>query len=1664
MELAQLQRLSSVARTVFRRALLLLIIASPAAANVKSYLPDFYAEPGLNPFRMSVQDQPDEVVDTFSGALRLVHTDLVVPGNGGFDFRVRRIYNSTNVYTSRKTPVNLAPNLTELLPRTPTGLGWTLHFGRVVKAGPTIGESGVCGTLTDPEQDSLNNAVLETPDGSQQIFFINATSFSPGTEKLITRDQWVGECLTGGGVLAISPEGVKYTMNYLRAGVALYDATQSNYAWYATRIEDRNGNWMNIEYDTDASPPGMEAALSRVTTSDGRTITFTYTDRTDYTKIRLTRISANGQSWDYNYTTITGISGGYYYLSGVTRPDGTDWDYTYHSKTAGQPGNRILQRVTHPYGGTITYNYDYKCFMAPSVGCSSAYNTFNSLVVSSKSVGGRDVSGGTWTYSYSPGSSVDTTTVNFPGGKHVYQHYGAHSVYGSATLNGKRLWKVGLLTKHETYNGSSLVHREVYTWDAPYKISNEKYVRPPYDGSDSAHGYYYDDYTWAPVLLRTDITRDGATYTTTHSNFDASYNPQTVTESGQDNRTTSLTYFPRSAGQNIVRLVKDEAVSGATYASTSRIFDSKGNPTRITRHGIQDNFSYYSAGDVSSRTNARSQNWTYTGYYRGIPQSENWPAGVSISRNVSGDGTISSERDGRGNTTTYTYDGLNRVTGIDPPRGSSTSVNWSSTGRTVTRGGYSQSMTFDGFGRPSLITTEGITQNINYNALGQKTFESYPGSSSGTSYSVDVLGRVTGMSHPDGSGKSIGYGANTVSVSNERGYTAVYTYRSFGNPDRVEDRALTNITAPESGSVSISINKVGNPTSMSQGGVIRSYGYDGSNCLTSETNPETGTTAYGRDAVCNMTSRRVGSSGTTTFGYDGLSRRTSINYPGSPDVTLDYDGNSNLTLLDNGVARRTYGYDANNNLDNETLTIDGRSFTANYSYDSLDFLSSLTYPSGRVVTFAPSDLGRPTQVSPFVTSVTHHDNGVPASIRYANGVTTTISLDSRQWINRMDGTASTLSLGYSYDGAGNVTGITNGLDSADSKSLTYDGLDRLTRAGTATMSYDAAGNLQNLNTALGNLSLSYSSNRLSSVSGWRNGAFSYDSYGNVTNDGRFGYTFDDASSLRSMAGAAAAGFDYDGANRRVREVRGGVTSLYFYSRDGNLLGEYTAAGAWRKEYAYLKGKLVAQIEQPPSPSLPPALAATTVPAKRGQPLNFSWNRIGTPATYDWVGVYTPGSSDFNYLDWTYTNGGASGTGSLTLSHPGLIAGGTYELRFYANDGFSLVAKSAPFVLDPTGPVVAVTTAPAILGQPVIVKWSGIAAPTPTDWVGIYRPNTSVFSYLDYVYTDGQAQGSLSFSLTSGSLSAGGSYEMQIYTNDSYTMLAKSPAFTAYAGTPPPVVSYLHFDAIGSPVSATNSTGTVLYRERYAPYGARERQEAAGSANTRWYTGHSQDKATGLIYTGARWYDPQIGRFLSTDPQGFSHTNLQSFNRYAYANNNPYRYVDPDGNVAETVADVISLGLSINSFLQEPSLFNALGVAVDAVGTAVPFLPAGLGTIRAIGQGADDVLKGVARAGASEGQRGTAVLGHFPEYLQKADQLGARRFNIPADVYAKMSPSERWAANQRFLDRLTSRGDEVVLTTPVGRVTPGSTLEREVQYLLGRGYRAVEGGTRLVPGP
>lgn len=114
----------------------------------------------------------------------------------------------------------------------------------------------------------------------------------------------------------------------------------------------------------------------------------------------------------------------------------------------------------------------------------------------------------------------------------------------------------------------------------------------------------------------------------------------------------------------------------------------------------------------------------------------------------------------------------------------------------------------------------------------------------------------------------------------------------------------------------------------------------------------------------------------------------------------------------------------------------------------------------------------------------------------------------------------------------------------------------------------------------------------------------------------------------------------------------------------------------------------------------------------------------------------------------------------------------------------------------------------------------------------------------------------------------------------------------HAGT----VTYVYTDPQGTPLMETDAQGNITARYEYTPYGVPVTSVGAAPDGV-GYTGHVNDPETGLVYMQARYYDVEAGRFPSVDPIGPSPGNVYSFNRYAYVNNNPLGYIDPDGRQA-----------------------------------------------------------------------------------------------------------------------------------------------------------------------
>ncbi|WP_425520667.1 RHS repeat domain-containing protein [Stenotrophomonas maltophilia] len=109
------------------------------------------------------------------------------------------------------------------------------------------------------------------------------------------------------------------------------------------------------------------------------------------------------------------------------------------------------------------------------------------------------------------------------------------------------------------------------------------------------------------------------------------------------------------------------------------------------------------------------------------------------------------------------------------------------------------------------------------------------------------------------------------------------------------------------------------------------------------------------------------------------------------------------------------------------------------------------------------------------------------------------------------------------------------------------------------------------------------------------------------------------------------------------------------------------------------------------------------------------------------------------------------------------------------------------------------------------------------------------------------------------------------------------------------VTYIHTDVLGSVVAESDANGNVIKRYDYEPYGAVVGGQVTDGPG---YTGHVSDSATGLIYMQQRYMDPQLGVFLSVDPVTAYEQPVGQFNRYRYANGNPYRFTDPDGRIVK----------------------------------------------------------------------------------------------------------------------------------------------------------------------
>src|SRR6185437_6080467 len=261
---------------------------------------------------------------------------------------------------------------------------------------------------------------------------------------------------------------------------------------------------------------------------------------------------------------------------------------------------------------------------------------------------------------------------------------------------------------------------------------------------------------------------------------------------------------------------------------------------------------------------------------------------------------------------------------------------------------------------------------------------------------------------------------------------------------------------------------LGHLLQVQQGQQTRTYGYDCLGRLLSEKVPETSynpfTLTY-KDfgSVATITDPR---GITSTYGYDPLGRLVDVKYSdGTPEVTFTYgaagsanNGGGRLISATDGSGSKSLHYDVMGNITNVAQAIAGVTYTTQYSYNAAGGLSSITYPSGRVVAKKYDEIGRFAEVDNNGASVygvgAYNAAGQILSMNYGNGMSGQYGYNSRLQLAAIrygNNAGSILDLAYSYGGAANngqIQGITDNLSSARSTSYVYDELGRLNIAQT----------------------------------------------------------------------------------------------------------------------------------------------------------------------------------------------------------------------------------------------------------------------------------------------------------------------------------------------------------------------------------------------------------------------------------------------------------------------------------------------------------------------------------------------------------------------------------------------------------------------------------------
>ncbi|WNL46179.1 hypothetical protein RKE25_00675 [Dyella sp. BiH032] len=837
----------------------------------------------------------------------------------------------------------------------------------------------------------------------------------------------------------------------------------------------------------------------------------------------------------------------------------------------------------------------------------------------------------------------------------------------------------------------------------------------------------------------------------------------------------------------------DNIYKGQTETIDKYVYDLS-NVTLSQRYRFGQpvmSYTFNAQGQLASFTDGNTHTTTLGNYKRGIPQLIGYPDSTTQSLVVDDFGQITSITDQAGATTSYTYDPVGRIKRIYYPLGDEVAwypktfdyafVGAAEQGvpanhwrRVTTKGNAVTTTYFDAMLRPVLSTTSisgtstAISARTDYDWKGQKTFVSYPVNgapdrsaiTAGTTSFYDTLGRLTQTQQTSELGTLT---ATTTYLSGARrqvtdpkNYVTTTSYQVFDQPTY---DAVIQVQAPEGINQTIIRDQYGNPTQIHQwgtanglsGDVTKTLVYDSYHRLCRTSEPESGSevTAYDNANNVAWTASGMAITGTdcgygqvptaaqTTRSYDPMNRVLTLAPPaGTQSTTYSYDPLGNVHTASSGVTFWTGFRNKLGQLTGESLQVDGQDlWRMGYAHDAYGSVSTIQYPDGEAVSYAPDALGRATQVGGYATGVSYYPDGEVASFTFGNGDSYAVQKNARQLLSNFtygNGGALKLSEDYAYDANGNITSITDLAAGTRTKTFGYDTLNRLTNAqasnlwGTESYGYDPINNIRSRVSGGQMFTYNYdATNRLTSITQGANAVVTlgYDNRGNVNSRNGTTMNFDQKNQLTDIPGYDS--YQYDAAGRRVIKTpaNGAGATYYFYTQAGQLVYAFDASASKATNYIYLGKKLIARNES----------------LKLGNPasITFSANASGGNYTVNWTAV--PGATSYN-LQISADNGASwnvAGSGTLTGTSLAVLnqEGGDYLYRVQACAASGCVSGwtvSATLGVTPATPTIMVPG--GIVNGNYTVSWTAPMSATSYDvqealnggaWVTIAADTTAL---------------------------------------------------------------------------------------------------------------------------------------------------------------------------------------------------------------------------------------------------------------------------------------------------------------------------------------------------